>query len=88
MTTKQLLSASLHYLAPNQLRIELAGFVSFYSYESLIVTIDPEDQVYLGPDWKASKTTSKYRTQFLNESTKDTQEKLDNGTYKLIKENT
>lgn len=33
--------------------------------------------------WNYSKTTSKYRSQFLGETTKETQEKIDNGTYRL-----
>lgn len=60
----------------------------FQSYDSVIVKrvwwangdIDTElDEKY----WNYSKTTSKYRAQFLGENTKETQEKIDNGTYTL-----
>ena len=34
--------------------------------------------------WNYSVTTSKYRNQFLNESTKETQAKIDSGEYKLV----
>lgn len=33
--------------------------------------------------WNYSKTTSKYRSQFLGESTKETQSKIDSGEYVL-----
>lgn len=60
----------------------------FQSYDSVIVRrtwwdngdIKTElDEQY----WDYSKTTSKYRSQFLGETTKETQEKIDNGTYTL-----
>ena len=34
--------------------------------------------------WNYSVTTSKYRNQFLNESTKETQAKINSGEYKLV----
>ena len=37
------------------------------------------DQKY----WNYSKTTSKYRNQFLDETTKETQAKIDSGEYLL-----
>lgn len=61
----------------------------FQSYDSVIVKcvwwangdIDTElDETY----WNYSKTTSKYRAQFLGESTKETQAKIDSGEYKLV----
>jgi len=33
--------------------------------------------------WNYSKTTSKYRNKFLNETTKETQAKIDSGEYVL-----
>lgn len=60
----------------------------FQSYDSVIVKriwwhsgeINTElDETY----WNYSKTTSKYRSQFLGESTKETQSKIDSGEYVL-----
>ena len=55
----------------------------FQSYNSMIVKrID--DQVYLDEHyWNYSVTTSKYRNMFLNETTKETQKKIKDGTYIL-----
>ena len=63
------------------------GNTYFQSYESTIVKIDDYshrfhvvlDEKY----WNYSTTTSKYRNQFLGESTKETQAKIDSGEYKL-----
>ncbi len=52
----------------------------FQSYDSVIVKIS-KGKVTLGKHWKYSKTTSKYRSMFLGESTKETQAKLDSGEY-------
>jgi len=63
----------------------------FQSYSSIIAFIPKGiyqksqggiqlDETY----WNYSKTTSKYRNQFLNETTKETQAKIDNGTYLLV----
>jgi hypothetical protein len=59
----------------------------FQSYNSTIVHIDYTyapcrvelDEKY----WNYSKTTSKYRNQFLGETTKETQAKIDSGKYLL-----
>lgn len=57
----------------------------FQSYDSIIVYIDNYlgrtylDQKY----WNYSRTTSKYRNQFLGETTKETQAKIDSGEYVL-----
>ncbi len=65
------------------------GEVFFQSYTSVIAKrsinkytnreIIELDPVY----WNYSKTTGKYRTQFLGESTKETQAKIDSGEYVL-----
>ncbi len=60
---------------------------TFQSYESVIAvrTVWPDetrvelDSIY----WNYSKTTSKYRNIFLNETTKETQKKIESGEYKL-----
>ena len=59
---------------------EKTGERFFQSYGSVIVKIH-NGQVTLGKDWNYSPTTSKYRNQFLGETTKETQAKLDSGEY-------
>lgn len=61
---------------------------TFQSYDSVICTrtVWPDitcidiDETY----WNYSRTTSKYRSMFLGESTKETQKKIDSGVYHLI----
>lgn len=59
----------------------------FQSYDSAIVErITWNDRVNItldGEYWDYSKTTSKYRNQFLGESTKETARKIKSGEYKL-----
>ena len=59
---------------------EKTGERKLQSYNSIIVKIH-NGQVTLGKNWKASSTTSKYRSMFLGESTAETQKKLDDGVY-------
>ena len=55
----------------------------FQSYNSSIVKID-SGKTYLDKNtWDYSKTTGKYRNIFLNESKKDTEEKIKSGEYIL-----
>jgi muramidase (phage lysozyme) len=67
---------------------------TFQSYDSIIAKteiVDPSTNprhlsvlVYLDSTyWNYSKTTAKYRNQFLNETTKETQAKIDSGEYIL-----
>ena len=60
----------------------------FQSYDSVIVKIGNKtmgtNSIYLDKTfWDYSVTTGKYRNIFLNETKKETQKKIDNGTYKL-----
>ena len=62
----------------------------FQSYNTIIVkrenfTPDKRDrQVYLDENaWAYSRTTGKYRNQFLGETKKDTQAKINSGEYTL-----
>lgn len=68
--------------AKNQLIIhdEKTGERFFQSYNSIIVKIH-KGKVTLGKNWNYSVTTSKYRNQFLGETMKETQAKLDSGEY-------
>jgi len=63
------------------LRDEQNKTTYFQSYDSLIVKIDETGKITLGKHWNQSVTTSKNRIRFLNESTKETQKKLDSGEY-------
>lgn len=81
----------------NQFVIESVDGKYFQSYDSLIAFIPKKvnlyDETCEQPDdirvkldivyWNYSKTTSKYRSQFLGESTKETQAKIDSGEYVL-----
>lgn len=68
----------------NQFLIYANNGVYFQSYKSIIVHKHKNGKTYLDEYyWDYSKTTSKYRNQFLCETTKQTQQKIDNGTYKL-----
>ena len=68
----------------NQLEIIDGDNRFFQSYDSMIVKIS-NGKVYLDENkWNYSNTTSKYRNQFLNETTKQTQEKIDSGEYILM----
>ena len=56
----------------------------FQSYDSSIVFIDNRGNVFLDKRyWDYSVTTGRYRNQFLNETKKETQAKIDNGEYIL-----
>lgn len=72
-------------LAPNQFVIYTDKGRYFQSYESIIAFIPKGGKglVTLGPQWRASNTTSKYRAKFLGETTKETQKLLDSGEYAL-----
>lgn len=73
---------------PNQFIIETDKGTYFQSYSTIIAYCEIDTgytQVYLDRDsWNYSVTTSKYRNQFLGETTKETQKKIDSGEYKLV----
>ena len=70
---------------PNQFILTSTGGMRwFQSYESMIAMITASGQVSLDKTyWDYSKTTGKYRNQFLGESKKETQAKIDSGEYVL-----
>lgn len=68
---------------PNQFIITDDNSIYFQSYNSIIVKI-AHGKVYLDKTyWNYSTTTSKYRNYFLNESTKETKQKIKSGEYIL-----
>jgi hypothetical protein len=72
----------------NQFIINDPEFTLFQSYRSVIVKTCFEDGkrvVYLDINkWDYSKTTGKYRNQFLGESKAETEKKIKAGVYKLV----
>jgi hypothetical protein len=71
---------------PNQFIITTEEGEYFQSYRSIIAFI-PKDNSGIILDaskWDYSRTTSKYRNDFLNETTKETEEKIKTGEYKLL----
>lgn len=70
--------------APDGHTIKVKHFQSYKSQIAMIYNIDESPSVYLDRKyWKYSATTSKYRSIFLNESTAETQAKIDSGEYIL-----
>ena len=65
----------------NHLIIEDGGFEYLVSYGGIIVKKQGGHVVALGKDWNYSKTTSKYRSIYLGESTRETQAKVNSGEY-------
>lgn len=61
------------------------GNTFFQSYNSIIVKLDRKNnKIYLDEYyWDYSRTTGKYRNQFLGENKKETEEKIKNGKYIL-----
>ena len=63
------------------------GIEIFQSYNS-IICIKADGETYLDFDkWNYSNTTARYRKLFLNEDTKTTQKKLDQGIYGCVRLN-
>jgi hypothetical protein len=67
----------------NQFEIRTETAVYFQSYKSIIVKIENGITYLDSRFWNYSKTTSKYRNQFLDESTKETEKKMKEGIYIL-----
>lgn len=68
----------------NQFIITTKEGTYFQSYDSIIAFRDNSGSITLDEFyWDYSVTTGKYRNIFLKESKGDTQEKINNGTYKL-----
>jgi hypothetical protein len=82
MKVTQMISKSGNAVA-NQFILSTPEFRAFQSYDSIIVKRTGQNIELDERYWNYSKTTSKYRSQFLGETTKETQEKIDNGTYTL-----
>jgi hypothetical protein len=69
---------------PNQFVINAGSTEYFQSYNTVIVARNSEGTFLDSDAWNYSRTTSKYRSEFLGESTKETEKKIKNGTYALV----
>jgi hypothetical protein len=71
---------------PNQVKIWTDEGIYFQSYDSVIVFhpyLATEKVILDVNKWDYSKTTGKYRNEFLGETKEQTQKKIDDGTYLL-----
>jgi hypothetical protein len=68
---------------PNQFQIEFQNTIIFQSYKTIISKIENGITYLDERRWNYSRTTSKYRSIFLGENTKETQKKIDSGEYIL-----
>ena len=97
---KNMISNTTGRAIPNQFIIteygqgSLGNFLhreTFQSYNSIIVIVTTwadETRIELDVDkWNYSKTTGRYRNQFLDETRKETEVKIKSGEYKLTKLN-
>jgi hypothetical protein len=72
-----------HYGDANNPPMITKRYRAFQSYDSTIVAIEGDDVLLDAHYWDYSRTTSKYRNQFLGETKKETQAKIDSGEYIL-----
>jgi hypothetical protein len=67
----------------NQFQVVTENAIYFQSYESIIVKIENGTTYLDSHFWDYSKTTGKYRNQFLGEDKKETEKKIKEGIYIL-----
>lgn len=69
----------------NQFILETEKGLYFQSYESIIAFKPLAGPIQLDSKyWDYSVTTGKYRNQFLNETKKETEQKINSGVYLLV----
>ncbi len=68
-------------IVANQFIIHNDKATFFQSYKSIIVKIEDGKTILDPVYWNYSRTTSKHRSTFLNESTKETEKKIKEGVY-------
>ena len=72
----------------NQYIITLQNVITIFQSYNSIICIKADGETYLDFDkWNYSNTTARYRKLFLNEDTKTTQKKLDQGIYGCVRLN-
>lgn len=70
---------------PNQFIIYSDDGVRFQSYRSIVIYIDNTGNVFLDKEtWNYSRTTSKYRNNFLRMGTEEIKEAIRDGRFKLV----
>jgi hypothetical protein len=61
-----------------------AGNRFFQSYDSIIAKVNKRDEIILDEKyWDYSRTTSKYRNDFLNMTTKEIKQQIEDGRIRL-----
>lgn len=69
---------------PNQIVIVIDGQGTYFQSYRTIIVARHAGKVYLNASyWDYSKTTGKYRNQFLRETKKETEAKIKSGEYQL-----
>jgi len=72
------------YIATCKKGMTAADGIVFQSYSSIICWKCHRVVVLDRDKWDCSRTTGKYRNQFLGETKRETQKKIDNGEYILV----
>lgn len=81
---KQMSSPRTGQPIANQFEIYTNKGVYFQSYNSIIAFVPHKGKTKLDSYyWDYSRTTSKYRNEFLRETTKETRQKIDSKEYVL-----
>ena len=82
---KQLRSSTSGRDIPNQFIITDKDRTIFQSYDSIIAIKWNDGDIFLDKTyWDYSRTTGKYRNQFLGEDIKTTRNKIKSGEYRLL----
>jgi len=86
MKSYQMTNPSSGNVVNNQYTIfDGLGNTFFQSYHTMIAKINDYGKVFLDTNyWNYSRTTGKYRNEFLGERIAETRKKIDNGEYKLV----
>jgi len=84
MKVKNMVSERSNRPVANQFIIEDEESTYFQSYDTMIVRRMPGGTFLDVNAWDYSKTTGRYRNQFLGETKKETERKLADGIYKLV----
>ena len=79
------IKVSNYWGVPNQFVIAINSVGTYFqSYNSIIAVKTPEGIKLDENTWDYSKTTGKYRNKFLNETKRETEQKIKQGLYKLV----
>ena len=85
VNVRQMLSPRTYKPVANQFEIYTPKGVYFQSYHSIIAFKPHNGKTQLDEHyWDYSRTTSKYRNEFLRETTQETMHKIKEGEYKLV----